>query len=109
MVNDWPNEQRFHEVVGNLLAQADGRHLWVRAFGEMVAVLWAEGRQEAALHLEKLWNRLSERYSFSLYCAYPTRAFDKAVTHTRFKDICTEHTDVLLPDRQRDTAREPSH
>ncbi len=98
MVNDWPNEQRFHEVVGNLIAQADARHLWVRAFGEMVAVLWAEGKQAAALHLEKLWNGLSERYSFSLYCAYPTGAFDTALANARFKDICMEHMHVLLPD-----------
>ncbi len=109
MVNDWPNEQRFHEVVGNLIAQADARHLWVRAFGEMVAVLWAEGKREAALHLEKLWNRLSERHSFSLYCAYPTGAFDTASANAGFKDICMEHMYVLLPDRQRDSAREPSH
>ena len=100
MVNGWPDDQRFHEVVGGLIRQAEHLHSWVRAFGEMVALLWAEQKQDAALHLEKLWNDLANSYySFSLFCAYPIKDFDDDMSRHRFKDVCTEHSRILMPDR----------
>ena len=71
MVNDWPNEQRFHEVVGEFSRQGGRRHLWVRAFGEMVAVLWAEGKREAALHLEN--SGMASVKGIRSHCIVPTR------------------------------------
>src|SRR5262245_27521754 len=43
MERGWPEPARFAEVVGGLLAGAAGDGRPVRAFGEMVALLWAEG------------------------------------------------------------------
>jgi hypothetical protein len=60
MVDGWPDEQRFAEVVGTVvqrMAQNGSRR--VCAFGEMVALLWAEGRHDAAIRLEELWNDLA--------------------------------------------------
>ena len=49
----------------------------VQAFGEMVAVLWAEGNQSGAIRLEELWNSLRETHRFSLFCAYPMSHFGR--------------------------------
>lgn len=74
LVNDWPNPVRFKEVIGGMVAQAR-QHGPVRIFGEMVAILWAEGKSQAALHLEELWNTLIGEQSFALLCGYPVSKF----------------------------------
>lgn len=47
----------------------DGRR--VRAFGEMVAVMWTRGQSGATVQLEHLWHRFCQTKAFSLFCAYP--------------------------------------
>lgn len=68
---------RFADIVGALITQArgEGRARQVRVFGEMVALLWAEGDRNGALVLEELWNDLTRRLSFPLLCAYPASFF----------------------------------
>ena len=63
---------RIGETIVRARGDDGGRR--VRAFGEMVALLWADGREEAALELEELWNDLARSIPFALICAYPTRA-----------------------------------
>jgi len=38
-------------------------------FGEMIALLWADKKFEAAIRLEQLWNELSKTHFFDLRCA----------------------------------------
>ena len=64
------------------------------AYGEMVALLWAQGKRDATLRLEELWNELAERHTFDLLCAYPIGAFDRHEDRQLFFSICGEHTDV---------------
>src|SRR6185369_562599 len=71
----------------------------VRAFGEMVALLWADGRREAALELEALWNELGANLSFSLLCAYPISAFDTYADHAPFLEVCGSHVRALPTER----------
>src|SRR5581483_8477458 len=71
LLDDWPQSKRFSDVVGSVIAQAASRHAPVIAFGEMVALLWEDGKQSAAIHLEELWNELQKKHRFSLFCAYP--------------------------------------
>ena len=47
----------------------------VVVLGEMVAVLWAQQKYDAAIRLEELWNELALTCSFYLCCAYPANAF----------------------------------
>jgi PAS domain S-box-containing protein len=61
----------------------------------MVAVLWAEGKFDAAHALEQLWNRLAESHSFFLHCAYPMKDFDREEHSEHFLKICAEHTDII--------------
>jgi hypothetical protein len=48
-----------------------------RFFGEMVAVLWAEGNVNGALALEDLWNGFLAKYPARLFCAYPADVLDE--------------------------------
>src|SRR6476646_8334182 len=48
LINDWPNAVRFNEVIGGMVAHARQQGP-VRIFGGMVAILWAEGKSQAAI------------------------------------------------------------
>jgi hypothetical protein len=97
MVNGWPEEHYFTNLITPVFKKArkDGRP--IRAFGEMVALLWARGLSSAALHLEELWNRFSAKESFCLFCAYPKQGFDQdasaAVMH-----VCSAHSTLIASD-----------
>jgi anti-sigma regulatory factor (Ser/Thr protein kinase) len=75
-------------------ARSDGRR--VRAFGEMVALLWEVGDVTGALDLEERWTRLQDEMPFELLCAYPTSALGDARLGD-VNDICAAHSGVLPP------------
>ncbi|HEY4386628.1 MAG TPA: PAS domain S-box protein, partial [Ktedonobacteraceae bacterium] len=70
----------------------------VRIFGEMVALLWAQGNRAAAIRLEDLWNELGQAYAFSLFCAYPMQGFGGSTHEAQFSQICQQHSQVVLPE-----------
>lgn len=95
MVDDFPDEALFTECLGELLTKtAEGRR-GLRAFGEMVALLWTEGKGAAAIRLEELWNELGKVHSLSLLCAYPMNAFRGEPNGKPFLRICQEHSRVI--------------
>jgi hypothetical protein len=88
------SRSKFAEIVGGVIARArgEGGTRPVRVFGEMVALLWAEGKANAALELEGLWNELGRRGRFALLCAYPTSLFnDGELSTTDVADITSTH------------------
>lgn len=91
MVGDWPDKERFHATVGEVVARACAAGGHVHAFGELVALLCAQGRYEAALRLEQLWNELVKCHDFSLFCAYPWLAFNRSEKSEVFQQLCAEH------------------
>jgi hypothetical protein len=94
MVNGWPDEQRFSDTVSGIIgrARSDGRK--VRAFGEMVAVLWARGPYAATVRLEHLWNKLLESERFPLFCAYPKAGFTKGASES-ITELQRAHSKVI--------------
>jgi PAS domain S-box-containing protein len=89
LVDGVPNANRFHDVIGELLAGLR-RAPRFRAYGEMVDILCREGRGEAAVILERLWNDVAHRHRFSLFCAYAIDSVaDDADLHAR---ICEAHS-----------------
>jgi hypothetical protein len=96
MVDGMPDAARFKFVIGQLISRAAENAHGVRIYGEMVAVLWDEGNVAAAIALEDLWNDLATEYPFSLFCAYPMRAFDADTSSERFRRVCGQHSKVLL-------------
>jgi KaiC/GvpD/RAD55 family RecA-like ATPase len=98
MVHGSPDQERFEASVGKLIAEVlDGREdrILIRAYGEMVDVLWKEGKPEAAIRLEMLWNKLAQRHGFALLCGYSMGNFHKETKG--FEAICREHTHVVAP------------
>ena len=94
MVDGWPDEEKFAQCVAELLALARGNaNRKVRAFGEMVAILWARGRVAATMQLELLWSRFCEAQQFPLLCAYPRDGFTRNATES-IVDICRAHSRV---------------
>ncbi|HEX8147103.1 MAG TPA: ATP-binding protein [Pyrinomonadaceae bacterium] len=94
MVGGSPESTRFEEVVGGLVERAGGGRR-VRVFGEMVALLWADGNRDAAIRLESLWNGLQRRRPFRLFCAYPMRHFGGAAQAGPLGHVCAEHSRVI--------------
>ena len=70
LANGWPQPDLFRLNVGGLIAKVHSRWGSVRAFGEMVGLLWESGAQGAALRLESLWNELGLTQPFALLCGY---------------------------------------
>jgi len=101
MLDGWPDPERFASVVGGLFDQLRAvtgtEQPRVAAFGEMVALLWAEGHSEAAIRLEELWNDLARTHSFSLHCAYPITNFNRDEDGDAFLRICAAHS-AVIPD-----------
>ncbi len=83
---------RFDDVIGDLIRRVTKAHGRVRAFGEMVALLWAQDRREAALELERLWNELGATVPFSLLCGYPISAFDDHADRDGLLAVCRSHS-----------------
>ena len=99
MTSGKPDQERFTSVIGEIVERARkaaGRErARVAAFGEMVALLFAEGKRDAAIRLEQLWNSLAETHAFSLHCAYPMKGFSRRDHSEPFSKICAEHSSVL--------------
>jgi hypothetical protein len=93
MKNGWPDEGLFLKVIGQIIQAAQGNKP-VRIYGEMVAVLWAEGNALAAIHLERLWNKLGSQRNFTLLCGYPSSAFQGADMDFAFQDVCACHSQI---------------
>jgi diguanylate cyclase (GGDEF)-like protein len=83
-----PQHDLFAATLRPVLVRAAGSGGPVRVFGEMVALLWAEGRREAALELEDLWNALGAELEFALLCAYPTRLLGGPAA---LGEVCCRH------------------
>jgi len=94
MVKGWPDDKLFEQFIGELLARAGKNARRVRAFGEMVAVLWAAGRAGATHRLEELWQELCQKEGLSLFCAYPKSGFPQDAD-TSIREICAAHSKMI--------------
>jgi PAS domain S-box-containing protein len=101
MVEGWPDAKSFATVIGGVLdclaaaGETGAEQPAVAAYGEMVSVLWEEGRTEAAIRLEELWNDLAERRRFDLSCGWPLRFFSRDTAGVVIERICAEHGHVV--------------
>jgi len=93
MVNGQVDETLFLKCITGVIHQAQKNNGTVRAFGEMVALLWKLRLKEATLTLERFWNKLHHQKNFTLFCAYPKNLFfDDADS---LDTICTQHHKVI--------------
>jgi signal transduction histidine kinase len=91
------NADRFNSTIGSVIARGlRGREgTAVRAYGEMVDLLWKDGDTEGAIQVERLWNALAKQHHFALLCAYSMGSFCHASDADAFLRVCDEHSHVL--------------
>jgi hypothetical protein len=101
MVDGMPDSGRFREAVIPLIERASAHAFGraaadsagaVRAYGEMVDVLWKAGDRAAAMRLETLWNALANSHRFALLCGYAVGNFYKSAA---VNEICSHHSHVV--------------
>jgi anti-sigma regulatory factor (Ser/Thr protein kinase) len=106
-VNGKPDAGGFDVVIGKLVRRAAGRGRPVRAYGEMVAMLWEAGLLTAAIELEKMWNELIRKEKLALLCAYPAGSVAGELHSTAFTEVCRLHAAIVeeAPDAGLDEGR----
>ena len=98
MVNDWPDEALFKKLAASVLslastaAKTDGP---IIGYGEMVGLLCSEGKVEAAIELERLWNEIAKKHSIRIRCGYPISDFNREELGESFLKICEAHSFVV--------------
>lgn len=85
-----PDPHLFDLTIGALVR--DKAQHGMRAFGEMVSLLWQAENIAGTLALEELWNGLQRSVDFPLLCAYEKSQVEG---HEHLADVCALHTDVL--------------
>ena len=96
-VNGRPNWRRFAETIKTVTREVvpatDSENL--RAYGEMVGILWQARQYAAADRLEQLWNKLLENSSFSLYCSYAIDVFGGEFKPGNLEAVLRAHTHLI--------------
>lgn len=98
MVNGWPEEHLFMHEVEKQVSRAKHNNPRVRAFGEMVALLWKQGLHDATVELERLWNKYCATQELCLFCAYPENCFTSVMDNSMnisYDHICSNHSRII--------------
>jgi hypothetical protein len=91
-----PDPNRFQRVLGSVMGDLYSRgYRAIRAYGEMVSLLWNRGDCEAAIRLEEQWNDFIGIHPMTLFCAYMLDGLDHGAYGGPLSDIGRTHTDVL--------------
>ncbi len=92
-IPDWP---KFRDTIAPQIAATRDRGFQkIRAYGEMVDILWRKGNSAAAIRLEEYWNDISHIMSFSLLCAYMLDGLDESSYAGPLHEIGRTHSDVI--------------
>jgi hypothetical protein len=98
MVNDLPDPARFLKVAGNLVAAAAkasrGDRPRVAACGECAPILWEQGRADAAVEVEHLWNSIAKSRNVDILCGYVMNSFQREHESHIYERICAKHSAV---------------
>jgi anti-sigma regulatory factor (Ser/Thr protein kinase) len=97
----------FRRVVGGEVAAALATGKPVRAYGEMVGLLWDDGNVPAAIELEALWGELQEELEFSLWCAYHSSSAMDSERTGALEEVRGLHSAVVSGRLSRDFPAEP--
>ncbi len=95
MRDGMPDWNAFHAVVGADIAELRLQYPTVRAYGEMVDILWQKGERDAAIRLEEYWNELGKLQTFSLFCAYFMDNLDAGAYGGPLECVCKVHTHLI--------------
>jgi DNA-binding NarL/FixJ family response regulator len=98
MVNDMPDATRFFPMAGALIQAAAKaarqQHRGVVVCGEGTSVLWADGKANAAIRVEQLWNEIGKTLGVDILCGYASSSFHSEEDKCVLRSICAEHSAV---------------
>jgi hypothetical protein len=57
-------------------------------------MLWAQGKTNAGVRLERLWDDVAKQHELDILCAYPASNFPGGKDERAFNTICAEHSAV---------------
>ncbi len=89
-----PFMEFFEKLISKAAVAAKSENPRVVIFGEFGHGLWAQGKPEAAIQMEKLGNLLTKAYDLSIYCAYCLDSVKAPMDDHTFERICAEHSRV---------------
>jgi hypothetical protein len=97
MVRGQPDWAAFENIIGSAIGRLQARpdQTGLRAYGELVGLLWNAGRYSAANRLEIFWNKLLNSNHFNLYCAYPIDVFGSEFQTAALDALLCAHTHLL--------------
>jgi hypothetical protein len=92
-----PDAKLFKTTATNALEALcrDRKDCTVRAYGELVDVLWKAGHHAAAIRLEMFWNTLAATHDFALLCGYAMGSFYK---DSALSAIHHQHSHIVSSD-----------
>jgi hypothetical protein len=89
---------RFFPVVSGLIEAAAKaarpKHRGVVVCREGTSVLWAEGKADAAIRVEQLWDELGKTFGLDVFCGYALSSFHGNENEQVFQKICAQHSAV---------------
>jgi hypothetical protein len=98
MENDLPDPTRCLTAAGNLIATAakssSGERPRVAACGECAPTLWKQGKADAAIEVEHLWDEIAKSYNVDILCGYVLSSFQREHDSHIYERICAQHSAV---------------
>jgi hypothetical protein len=95
MIGGWPSPAGFWQTINPLIQRAAATAPPVRAFGEMVALLWESAQLGAALELEALWSELASHYPLGVVCGYSAGTIGGRDRGDALAELCEVHAGTL--------------
>lgn len=96
MVDGALDDGRFLEIAGRLVEEAGrtarGIRPCVAVCGDCASVLWAQGKADAAIRLEHLFEQLTKTHDVDVLCGYDLNVVRRLRGKQVFRRICAEHS-----------------
>jgi DNA-binding NarL/FixJ family response regulator len=96
MVNDWPDATRLFHWADGLFKEAarsaTGAHPRIAICGECAPILWALGKADAAIRLERLWDAIARNHAIDILCGYSFASLRRSEDSQVFERIRAEHS-----------------
>lgn len=92
----YPDPALFDRAIGGLVGDVlDRCPAGLRAYGEMVGLLWTAARFNAAIALEELWNGLLRERAFRLFCSYPIDVWSAEFSEAEVSGVLCTHSHLV--------------
>ena len=92
-----PDPNVFNAVIGDVFRQAcaGGSYEKLRAWGELVNILWERGDVAASMNLEDLFDQLNQKIGIAMFCSYVMDNFNGDVHAHMLPRLGTNHSHLI--------------